>query len=366
MGRDGGLTMSRRAIVLVALGAIVVAVATSSLLHSSERTAKEKTTKSRSADAVIRAAGVRVAPAHLRATIETVGTLVANESVRVVSELSRRLVRVHVGEGVRVEKNALLFELDDTDLVARLQELEARRKLAARTVERQRALMSEAKKALSAQAFDQSSAELAALAAQIDAAKVTLAKTKIRAPFAGTVGLRRVSEGAWVTPETELTTLHDTSHVKIDFAVPERYAPSVASGRTFRFRVAGQGDAFEGSIVAVAPAIAAETRTLLVRGIAENRENKLIPGGFVSVELPIEDAGGGVAVPAQAVVPSAKGHGVFVLAGGRAELRAVEIGLRTADEVQVLSGLSAGETVLTTNLLRLAPGMKVELESAGS
>ena len=356
----------KRPVVIGLVCAAVVAVALASSFRSSAPAAKEKAAKSRDSDAAIRAAGVRVEPAHLRATIEAVGALVANESVRVVSELSRRLVRVHVGEGVHVDKGALLFELDDTDLVARLEELEARRKLAARTVERQRALMSEAKKALSAQAFDQSTAELSALVAQIDAAKVTLSKTKIRAPFAGTVGLRRVSEGAWVTPETELTTLHDTSRVKIDFAVPERYAPSVASRRTFRFRVAGHGDAFEGSVVAVAPAIATETRTLLVRGIAENRENKLIPGGFVSVEFPIEDAGGGVAVPAQAVVPSAKGHGVFVLAGGRAELRAGEIGLRTADEVQVLSGLEAGETVLTTNLLRLAPGMKVELESAGS
>ena len=352
--------MNRRGFAVLGIAAVVVAV-TVSLLQSSTRDGKVASTK-RGSDAPIRAVGIRVEPSQLRTTVEAVGTLVANESVSVVSELSRRLVRVAVAEGVRVEKGALLFELDDSELRARLAELEARRRLAARTVERQRELMKENKKALSAQAFDQSVSELDALAAQIEFAAVTLAKTKIRAPFAGTVGLRRVSEGAWVTPETVLTTLHDTSRMKIDFAVPERFAPSVSIGRRFRFRVAGHGEAFEGEIAAIPPTIATETRTLLVRGIADN-PGVLIPGAFVSVELPIEDVAGGVAVPAQAVVPSAAGHGVFVLRDGRAELRAVEIGLRTADSVQVVSGLEAGETVLTTNLLRLAAGMPVELEA---
>jgi membrane fusion protein (multidrug efflux system) len=338
---------------------MVVAV-TVSLLQSSARETKEPGPRR---DTRIRAVGIRVEPSQLRTTVEAVGTLVANESVRIVSELSRRLVRVAVAEGVRVEKAALLFELDDSELRARLAELEARRRLAARTVERQRELMKESKKALSAQAFDQSVSELDALDAQIEAAEVTLAKTKIRAPFAGTVGLRRVSEGAWVTPETELTTLHDTTRMKIDFAVPERYANAVAIGRRFRFRIAGHGEPLEGEIAAIPPEIATETRTLLVRGIADNPKGLLIPGAFVSVEVPIEDVAGGVAVPAQAIVPSATGHGVFVFQDGRADLRDVEIGLRTAESVQVVAGLRPGETVLITNLLRLAAGVPVELET---
>ena len=350
--------MNRRGVAMLGVAVVVVAV-TVSLLQSSARETKEP--GKRGPDGPIRAVGVRVEASDLRTTVEAVGTLVANESVRVVSELSRRLVRVAVAEGVRVEKGALLFELDDSDLRARLSELEARRRLAARTVARQRELMKQHKKALSAQAFDQSVSELDALEAQIEVAAVTLEKTKIRAPFAGTVGLRRVSEGAWVTPETELTTLHDTSKMKIDFSVPERFAGAVAIGRRFRFRVAGQGEAFEGEIAAIPPSIATETRTLLVRGIADN-PGVLIPGAFVSVELPIEEIAGGVAVPAQAVVPSAAGHGVFVLRDGRAELRAVEIGLRTPEAVQIVSGLAAGETVLTTNLLRLASGVPVALE----
>jgi membrane fusion protein (multidrug efflux system) len=306
-----------------------------------------------------------VEPARLRETVRAVGTLAANESVRIVPELSRRLVKVHAAEGARVARGDLLFELDDADLRASLAQLEARRELAERTVGRQRALMAEDKKALSQQAYDQSVAELRAVEAEIDGLRVTLAKTEIRAPFAGTLGLRNVSEGAWVTPDTILTTLQDTSRIKVDFTLPERYAGAVAAGQELRFAVTGRSEEFRGVVAAVEPGIDAQTRSLLVRGVAENPEDRLLPGAFVSVEVPLEAAGGGVMVPAEALVPSARGQGVFVLADGKAELRDVDVGIRTVESVQVLRGLEPGETVLTTNLLRLRPGVPVELEEKG-
>jgi membrane fusion protein (multidrug efflux system) len=302
----------------------------------------------------------RVASSPVREEVKTVGTLVANESVRVVPELSRRLVSVEVEEGTQVEAGALLFRLDDADLRAQLAELEIQRDLAARTEERQRALLEYEKKALSQQAYDQALAELRALEAQIDVLRVTLSRTEIRAPFRARVGLRRVSEGAWVTPETLLTTLQDTSRLKVDFTLPERYAGRVAAGQPFRFGVTGRREIFSGSVVAVEPAIEAQSRSLLVRGIAENPSGALLPGAFVSVELPIERDAEGILVPAQAVVPSATGHSVFVLRDGRAELQEIEIGLRTRDAVEVLRGLAVGDTLLTTNLLRLRPGQPVE------
>jgi membrane fusion protein (multidrug efflux system) len=316
-----------------------------------------------SGPAALRAAGAEAKPMQLRESVRAVGTLVANESITVVGELSLRLVKVHVAEGAEVEAGELLFELDDAELRAELAALDARRELAAKTVERQRSLIAEDRKALSQQAFDQAQAELRQLEAEIAALRVTLGKTRIRAPFAGTVGLRRVSEGAWVTPETPLITLSDTARLKVDFALPERYAPSVRAGQSFRFRVEGRPGEFTGTVAAIEPAIDAGTRSLRVRGVSENPDGVLRPGAFVTVELLLEETGAGVAVPAQALVPSAQGHAVFVLdEAGRAALRPVEIGVRSADSVQVLRGLEPGETVLTTNLLRLQPGAPVELE----
>jgi membrane fusion protein (multidrug efflux system) len=173
-----------------------------------------------------------------------------------------------------------------------------------------------------------------------------------------------VSEGAWVTPETLLTTLQDTSRIKVDFTLPERYAGAVAIGQRFTFRVAGRGEEFSGTVIAVEPGIDAATRSVRVRGITENPEGALAPGAFAAVELPLERVADGILVPAQAIVPSSTGHSVWVLREGRAALREVEIGLRTRDAVEVLRGLEVGETVLTSNLLRLREGAPVEGEDA--
>jgi membrane fusion protein (multidrug efflux system) len=312
-------------------------------------------------DAPLRAEAWVVETSAVRETVKSVGTLAANESVDVVAELSRRLVAVEVAEGADVEAGDLLFKLDDADLRAELAELEARRRLAARTEERQRALLEFQKKALSQQAYDQAVAELEAVQAEIAALRVTLAKTEIRAPFRARVGLRRVSEGAWITPETKLTTLQDVSRIKIDFALPERYAGAVAIGQGFHFRVSGRGEDFEARVIAIEPAIDAPTRSLLVRGIGENPGGVLLPGAFAAVEVAVEQAQAGIMLPAQAIVPSATGHAVYLLREGAAELREVEIGLRTSEAVQILRGLAPGETVLTTNLLRMRAGARVEL-----
>ena len=317
-----------------------------------------------SADRMLRAEVYVVATSPVQETVKTVGTLMANESVRVVSELSRRLVEVKVVEGTEVEAGAVLFKLDDADLRAQVATLQVQRDLAARTEQRQRALLEYEKKALSQQAYDQASSELRALEAQIDVLRVTLAKTEIRAPFRARVGLRRVSEGAWLTPDTLLTTLQDTSRLKVDFSLPERYAGRIAVGQPFRFSVAGRGESFTGSVVAIEPAIDAPSRSLLVRGVAENPSGALLPGAFASVELPLEHAVDGILVPAEAVVPSATGHSVYVLREGQAELREVEIGLRTRESVEVLRGLAIGDRVITTNLLRLRPGARVESAAA--
>ncbi|MBM4265613.1 MAG: efflux RND transporter periplasmic adaptor subunit [Deltaproteobacteria bacterium] len=345
---------------VLALVAIAVTAFLASAVQLWSREDRHGAPKGPAADAALRADVYVVEPQAVRDVVRTVGTLVANESVRVVSELSRRMVKVHVEEGTEVKKGGLLFQLDDADLRAQLAELEVRRHLAATTLDRQKTLLGFRKKALSQQAYDQAVAELQATLAQIASLRVTLAKTEIRAPFDGRVGLRHVSEGAWITPDTMLTTLQDTSRIKIDFAIPERYASALSRDQTFRFRVEGGSREFEGRVAAIEPVIDAPTRSLLVRGVSENPSGVLLPGAFASVELTLKEENSGILVPSEAVMPSATGHSVFVLREGRAQLQEVEVGVRTRDAVQVLSGLSFGDTVLTSNLLRLRPDMPVE------
>lgn len=289
-------------------------------------------------------------------TLATVGTLRANESVTLVSELSRRLVKIHVKEGSEVAKGDLLFKLDDADLEAELKEIGARVQLAETNKNRVDKLLPS--KAISQQEFDSSTAELAILEAQRNTQQVLLSKTEIRAPFAGRVGVRQVSEGAYVTPATPLVTLQDLSRIKVDFPLPERYSSDVRQGQKFTFTVAGNGQVFDGVVTVVEPAIEATTRSLLVRGLCETPKG-LLPGGFAEVTLTLDGDTNGFMVPSQAIVPSQRGQGVYVVENGKAKLAPVEIGVRTADKVQVLRGIQNGDKVATTNLLRMRPGLEV-------
>ena len=292
----------------------------------------------------------------MASTITTVGTLRANESVDIVPELTKRLVKVEVQEGAQVSKDEVLFILDDADLTAEISEIDARLKLAEANETRTGSLLPE--RAISKQAYDLAKAELDIFKAQKVTREVELAKTRIRAPFAGKTGVRRVSEGALVTPTTVLMSLQDLSRIKVDFPLPERYAAEVKPGQKFSFTVAGNATRFEGKVQVIEPAVEAATRSLQVRGVCEQPKG-LLPGGFADVTLDLDTVENGFAIPSQAVVPSAKGQGVYVLKDGKAEFRDVEIGLRTAGQVQVLHGLAEGDQVLTTNLLRLRPGVEV-------
>lgn len=289
-------------------------------------------------------------------TLSTVGTLRANESVTLVSELSRRLVKIEVKEGSEVAKGDLLFKLDDSDLVAELGEIEARLKLADTNKKRVDHLLPS--KAISQQEYDISTADLSVLEAQRNTQAVQISKTEIRAPFAGRVGVRQVSEGAFVSPATPLVTLQDVSRIKVDFPLPERYSTDVEQGQKFNFTVAGTGQVFEGVVTVIEPAIEATTRSLLVRGVCDTPKG-LLPGGFAEVTLTLDGETNGFMVPSQAIIPSQRGQGVYVIADGKARLVPVGIGVRTEDKVQVLRGLNEGDLVATTNLLRMRPGVEV-------
>lgn len=297
-------------------------------------------------------------PRALAVTVSATGTLLARESVEIVPELNRRLIRIHAKEGQTVKQGALLYELDSSELRAEVAVLDVDAAQAKREVERQTALLQERITTVAEQELAQ--AKLAAVQARRNAVAVTLSKTQIRAPFAGTLGLRRVSEGAWVSPNTVITTLEDLSRLKVDFTLPERYSPELKIGETFRVHVAGQSRSFEGQVVAIESRVAAATRSIVVRGLLSDSEG-LRPGNFAKIELPlaIHDA---LTVPAIALISSVEGRSVFVVDEQNiVRVVKVDVGQRDADVVEITTGLEPGARVVTTNLLRMREGVKVEI-----
>lgn len=299
-----------------------------------------------------------IAVERLELPVPATGTLVPRETVTLVSELARRLAKIHVEEGQRVSKGALLFELDASELVAERKRLDVQLELAKKTASRQRELFrAQVGTEAEAEVAETQVAELMASRHMLD---VTLSKATVRAPFAGVLGLRKVSVGSWLTSATPLITLSDTSQLKIDFRVPERHAASIRVGSSFKLSVEGQPGSFTGTVIATEPGVDVDSRSLAVRGVVDG--SGLLPGTFAKVEIPVV-VERSILVPTIAVIPGVEGRGVFVARDGQARFTKVALGERTADRVQVLSGLDVGDQLIVSNLLRVSDGSPVTAES---
>lgn len=289
--------------------------------------------------------------------VAAIGTIRANEEVQIRSEVSGRIERVLFREGSRVARGDLLLKVNDSELQAQLARAQARRAIAESEADRQHLLF---KNGLTSEREHSVAVKEADVArAEGDLIRAQLAKTEIRAPFAGVIGLRSVSEGAYLTPATLIASIQDHTPVKVEFAVPERYAGRIAAGDRVTFTVAGHATTFTGTVYAREAAIDPVTRTLRVRATSPNDDGRLIPGGFANVEVAFGKREG-ILVPSFAVVPELKGHRVFVLRSEKAEARSVEIGTRTEDRVEILHGLASGDTVITSAILQLKEGARVQ------
>lgn len=311
------------------------------------------------ANPAVPADGYIVQPTSFSEEIEITGTLIANQEVTVASELMRKIVRVQVKEGNYVNAGTLLFQLDDADLQAQLERLHQQEKLAALNEARLRDLI--AHDAAIQQDYDQAVTNLNVLKAEIRQLAVTIDKTRIRAPFNGRVGIVRVYPGALVSPNTVLTNIVDDTRMKVEFSVPEKYANLVIIGKSQRFTVQSDTTTYFATVIAKESKMNEQTRTLLVEAIGANPHGRLVSGQSARLNLALHTANDALKVPSQALMPSAQGYAVYVSRNNKVQFAPVVIGQRGAQEVQIISGLNQGDTVITSNLLRLMPGADVAL-----
>ncbi|TVR62116.1 MAG: efflux RND transporter periplasmic adaptor subunit [Gemmatimonadales bacterium] len=287
------------------------------------------------------------------------GSLMAEESVDLRAEVGGRLVEVAFEEGGMVEAGALLARVNDRDLQARLQALEARGRLLEQREFRQSRLLAEG--GVSAEELEETRAELEVLEADKELVRADIEKTELRAPFRGRVGFREVSPGSLISPDTRITTVQVLDPLRLEFSVPARFAPRVASGQRVLFRAEGSERDYEAVIYAVEPGLEESTRTLRIRARTPNPDGALFPGSFASVEVILEEFDAALSVPSIAVRPDLDGPRVFVFRGGEAQVVPVRLGVRTRESVQVVDGLSPGDSVIVTGFQQLRPGREVEV-----
>lgn len=350
---------ARRSLAIVALLAVIAVLAVPKLIsHDRAEATGEPSPTPSSTSSALRVSVVELAPQRLVEELATTGTLRADEQVELVSEVAGKVVAVHFEEGRRVTKDQLLLELDASTLEAQVERIRHQLALAERREQRQRELLDQG--VLSQDAYELVLNQVDLLRSELRVTETQIAKTRILAPFSGIIGLRRVSPGSYLSPQTPIATLQDLDRVKIDFSVPEKYAPRLETGGVVTFFVQGDPRAFEASIYAIEPSVDPETRSLLLRARCANPERTLLPGAFADVRLVVEEVDDALTVPSIAVIPELGGRKVFVEENGVARARRVETGIRGDDAVQLVSGVSVGERVITTATQQLRDGLEVE------
>ena len=296
-----------------------------------------------------------VNPQTISNTVEANGSIVAGEFVEVRPEVSGRITYLNINEGARVGKGTVMARINDGDLRAQINKIRVQLDLAKTTVARFQKLLDI--QGINRADYDVAVNQVNSLQADISIIQENIARTIIRAPFSGVVGLRQVSNGAYVTPQTILATLQQLTNPRIDFTMPETYANLVKRGGTVVVDI--NGTKRRAIVTAVEPQVSTTTRNVIVRADLQDAAG-INPGAFVKVFV---DAGQAqsLQVPASAIIPDAKAKQVVVIKGGKAKFVSIETGVRTEGAVQVLTGLNAGDSVVVTGVLFARPNAEVKV-----
>lgn len=299
-----------------------------------------------------------VEPQPLNAEITSVGTLEAGEAATLRAEVQGTVATIHFTEGASVKQGDLLLEIDNRTYLQEYNQAKASYELARLTEQRRRKLLKN--DFVSAQSADEAVAGLSETSASMQAAKVRLEKTRITAPFDGVVGLRALSVGDFLNVGDTITEVVALDPMKVQIAVPERYFSRVKDGLPVTLNVdAWPGQSFTGALYAIDPNVDAGTRNVTIKAMVRNKERALRPGMFARVSLSLGMTDNALLIPEEAVIPKGEAASVMKVVEGKVEPADVALGLRRDGKVEVLSGLSAGDVVITAGQMKVGPGMPV-------
>ncbi|HMQ87575.1 MAG TPA: efflux RND transporter periplasmic adaptor subunit [Flavilitoribacter sp.] len=296
---------------------------------------------------------------ELRDVINVNGSTVPEEEVTVTSEVPGKITHILFKEGAQIQRGASLIQLDAEELQAEKERLLVRKELTQKIAERLKNLYD--REGVSLQEYEIAQAEAEQVVAELDVINVQIGKRTIKAPFSGLLGLRQVSEGSYISPGTPVVSLVSINPIHIEFAVPEKYGNTLQTGKTIHFTIDGMNDDFQATVIAREPNIDAATRTLKLKASAPNPGGRILPGAFTNVTVNLQSFDDAILVPTEAIVPELGGKKVYVYHGGKADAVDVQTGIRKDAYIQVLQGLTPGDTLITTGLLQIRPGAPVTI-----
>ena len=292
--------------------------------------------------------GVIARPSVLEQNIIVSGTLKPFEETVLMPDIGGRVVSINFQEGMNVRKGTLLVQLFNDDLKAQLHKLQAQKDLAVQTEKRQSELIKIS--GISQLDYDQSVLQVNSYSADIEVIQAQLRKTEILAPFDGVIGLRNVSVGAVVSPATPLATIRQLNPLKLEFSFPGKYISTVKKGTKLKFTVQGTDHSYEASVMATEEGIDASTRNLQAKALVNGKTDGLVPGMFANVSLILNENPRAMMIPTQAIVPEAQHKKVIVSRGGKASFETVTTGVRQSTDIEIVSGIKDGDTIVITGV----------------
>ena len=331
---------------------------------SSNKEEKKQQAAGSNRNAPVNVEGYIVMTSSVSNDIEVPGNILPFESTELHPEVAGRVVSLNISEGNSVKKGMLLTKLFDGDLQAQLKKLQVQLGISQKTYQRQGELIKIS--GISQQEYDLSSLDVSNIQADIDVVRTSIAKTEIRAPFDGRLGLRNISVGAYITPQTILTTIQQVNQLKLQFNIPEKYARNISSTHNLVFTTEGYNKKFTARIMATEATVTENNRSLSVKAVVTSKDSKLLPGAFAKVMFDFGKDDSALMVPSQAIIPGARNKQVVLYKQGKPKFVVVGTGVRDSSQVQITSGVNAGDTVLITGLLAIKPQSKLKLAKIAS
>jgi len=340
---------------------LIILFICASLLSCSKKAPEEAVKSAVAMNKDISAEAYIVKEKPLNESLKIPGSLLAYEETEIHPEVSGKIVSLNIKEGNNVTKGTVLAKIYDEDLQAQLRKIKVQLQIAENNEKRQSELLTA--KAIGQQEYNANILEVSNLKADIEILQTNIKKTQIIAPFTGRLGFRNISLGAYVTPQTVLTTLSQVDQLKLEFSLPEKYINLINVGEEVVFTTADAGKSFKAKIFATETTVEANTRSLKLRALVTQHDKRLTPGAFAEVKVSMKEKQKAITVPSESVIPQARNKKIIVYKNGKADFQIVTLGVRDSSTVEITSGLKTGDTIITTGLLFLKPGSKIKLTS---
>jgi membrane fusion protein (multidrug efflux system) len=315
---------------------------------------------------------VTVQPQKWQPVLGAVGSLRAVQGVMISTDLAGIVSEIAFESGTPVKKGALLVKLDSQQEQAQVSSAEARLTLARSEIQRKRDLVE--KRTIAASDLDVAQSELAQSSAKLEEMKALVARKQLTAPFDGLVGIRQVNLGQYLDPGAEIVPLQSLDPIYVEFSLPQQHFEAIGVGKKLRVIASGvTGDRFEGEITAIDSRVDEATRNVKIQGTLKNADHKLKPGMFVDVEVLLPEKDGVLAIPSSSIAYAPYGDSVYVVkdakmpdgkAGKEVQQKFVKLGPKRGDQVSILSGLSAGDEIVSAGIFRLRPGAPVQVNNS--